>query len=84
MGDGASEIRPPPAEIVIDIYRRYAGCRRPTLETRQRRGHRFRLADEGFGAVEGEIVDNVNQQERCAGNGYAHDLFTLTGPGEHM
>jgi len=32
--------------------------------TLERRGHRFRLRDDGFRAVEREIIDDVDQQER--------------------
>ena len=59
-----AKIRPPLPEVVVDVDRRHAGRRRATLETREWRGHRFRLRDEGFGTVEREIVDDVDQQER--------------------
>ena len=35
MRDGLTKIRPPLPEVVVDVDRRHAGCRGPTLETRE-------------------------------------------------
>src|SRR5687767_11607194 len=64
MRDGSTKIGPPLPEVVVDVDRWHAGGRGAALETRERRGHRFRLLDKGFGTVERQIVDHVDQQER--------------------
>jgi len=64
MRDGSATIRPPLPEVIVDVDRRRAGGCGAALETREWRGHRFRLLDKSVRTVEREIVDHVDQQER--------------------
>lgn len=48
MRDCAAEIRSPLPEGIVDVDRRHTGGRGATLETRERRFHRFRVRDKDF------------------------------------
>ena len=70
MGHRLTKVRPPLPEVVVDVDRRHAGFRGSALERRQPQGHRLRLADEGLGALESHVVDDVDEEERGAGDGH--------------
>ena len=68
MGHGASEIRPPLSEVVIDVDGRETRRGRATFERRQSDRHRLGLRDKTLRPLECEIVDDIDQQERRVGD----------------
>jgi len=62
MRDRLPEVRPPLSEVVVDVVRRHARLCREALQPGQAGGHLFGLFDQRLGAIERQIVDDVNQQ----------------------
>jgi hypothetical protein len=69
------KIGPPLAEVVVDVNGLQACCGRPALEGRQALGHGLGLGYESFGAWEGQIVDDVNEQQGRSGDRYSDGSF---------
>ena len=59
-----SEVGPPLTEVVVDIEARYACGRGPALQGSQPHSHGLRLSHEGAGALEIEIIDDVDKEKR--------------------
>jgi len=62
MRERLPEVRPPLSEVVVDVDRRHARLCRAALQSAQAGGHRFGLFDQRLGALERQVVDDVNQQ----------------------
>ena len=61
--DNRVEVPPPAAEVVVDVDDRHSGTLRALLEALQRSRHRERAPQERGCLGEGELVDDIHEEQ---------------------
>src|SRR6187397_1708731 len=79
MRNGAAKVGTPLPKVVVDVNRGNAGGADPALERCEAYCHRLSLLDEYFRAGKGEVVDDIDEEERRAIHG--HRNRSLLAPG---